>query len=46
VLKSERENAEALLGKNGAGKLEPCVLLAAPTSTGLEASVIAACPQA
>lgn len=45
VLKSERENAEALLGKTGAGKLEACVLLAAPTTDGLQASVIAACPQ-
>ncbi|MSP54706.1 MAG: hypothetical protein EXR69_03740 [Myxococcales bacterium] len=45
VLPSERENAEALFGKTGAGKLEACVLLAAPTADGRHASLIAACPQ-
>ncbi len=45
VLKSERDNAESLMGKTGAGKLDGCVLLAAPTVDGNEASVLAACPQ-
>lgn len=45
VLASERENAGALLARTGAGKLEDCVLLAAPTSDGTAASVLAACPQ-
>lgn len=44
VLASERAEAESLLGKTGAGKLEACALLVAPTPTG-SASVLAACPQ-
>lgn len=45
VLASERENAESLLGRTGAGKLTDCVLLAAPTADAQEASVLATCPQ-
>ncbi len=45
VLASERDNAESLLGHTGAGKLQDCVLLAAPTTDGAGAAVLAACPQ-
>ncbi len=45
VLASEQENAEALLGRTGAGKLAGCALLASPTITGEAASVMAVCQQ-
>lgn len=44
VLPSERKDAEDVLAKTGAGKLDACALLAAPGPTG-EAAVLAACPQ-